>query len=195
VGLVPAHDLPLQATLSFEACPDDIALTYLECVALTEGYAVTRDMLADLHKPLHLPLTTDASDDLLSSRINSTLPVTDIRRSINQLQYVCQGCPEDTVNSDVNSSQTSESPGFIDDSGGLLDLDQLQDCEYSVAASPLPIENVAEYDKGPARAHTSFLQALTRMSDALSAADSYVRRRPETSLEVSAARGWCSSED
>ncbi|KLO14951.1 hypothetical protein SCHPADRAFT_789708, partial [Schizopora paradoxa] len=43
VGLVPVHDLPLQATLSFEASPDDIALTYLECVALSEGYAVTRD--------------------------------------------------------------------------------------------------------------------------------------------------------
>lgn len=188
MGLVPVYDLPLQATLSFEACPDDIALTYLDCVALSEGYAVTRNVLADVHKPLHPPLTTDASDDLLSSRFNTTSLVTDLRRSINQLQYLCQGSQGNTVNSDVNSRQADNSNNFLRDNDELLDLDHLQDWEYCVA-SPLPIESVSEHDNGPARAHTSLFHNLTRMSDALSAADSYIRRRPESSLEVSARIG------
>ena len=190
MGLVPVHDLPLQATLSFEASPDDIALTYLECVALSEGYAVTRDVLADVHKPLHLPLTTDTSDDLLSSRMNTILPVTDIRRSINQLQYLCKGCSgDDGVNDGVDRR-----PSLVDacsafhNGDELWDLEQLQDWEYSVASSA-PNESVSEHDNGPARAHTSLLEDLTRMSDALSAADSHVRRRPESSLEVSAVIG------
>lgn len=192
--MVPVHDLPLQATLSFEACPDDIALTYLECVALSEGYAVTRDVLADIHKALHLPLTTDTSDDLLSSRFNTSLPVTDVRRSINQLQFLCKGSSGNTVKNDADAGQLDASSSVLHVGSELRDLEQLQDWEYGVARH-LPNESVSEHENGPARAHTSLLHDLTRMSDALSAADSHVRRRPESSLEVSAPIGQGSSDD
>lgn len=196
MGLVPVHDLPLQATLSFEASPDDIALTYLECVALSEGYAVTRDVLADVHKPLHLPLTTDTSDDLISSRFNASLPVTDIRRSINQLQYLCKGYSEDTIHCDVDVGQVDPPSGLLHYGDELRDPEQLHDWEYGVAPA-LPNESNLEHNNGHARARTSSLQVrdLTRMSDALSAADSHVRRRPESSLEVSERISQGSSDD
>ncbi|KAG1755688.1 hypothetical protein EDB19DRAFT_1624441 [Suillus lakei] len=86
--LVPVADLPLQSVLAFQPCPSEPAVTFLQCLCLTQGYAIPRDKLIQLYETTHIVQSMDLPDAPLNPR-TETLPLPDLRRSITQLQLIC----------------------------------------------------------------------------------------------------------
>ena len=119
-SLVPTLELPLQTILTFQACPAQVAASYLQGLCSAEGYLVERDSLLGLYD-----LTCKSTDIPLSSFARvSDFPVPDLRRTINCLQLRCStigaippsGCivewhtePEYSIEYLSNQSQTRQS--------------------------------------------------------------------------------------
>lgn len=88
IQLVPVADLPLQTVLRFQPCPSGPAVTFLQCLCLTEGYAIPREKLTQLYETTYTTQNMDLPDAPLNPR-TEPLPLPDLRRSITQLQLMC----------------------------------------------------------------------------------------------------------
>ncbi|KAG1754043.1 uncharacterized protein EDB91DRAFT_1043911, partial [Suillus paluster] len=88
IKLVPTTDLPLQSVLRFQPCPSGPAVTFLQCLCLTEGCAVPREKLIQLYETTYTTQSMDLPDAPLNPR-TEPLPSPDLRRSITQLQLIC----------------------------------------------------------------------------------------------------------
>ncbi|OAX43492.1 hypothetical protein K503DRAFT_847156 [Rhizopogon vinicolor AM-OR11-026] len=88
IQLVPIADLPLQTVLRFQPCPSGPAVTFLQCLCLTEGYAIPREKLTQIYETTHTTQSMDLPDVPLNPR-TEPLPLPDLRRSITQLQMIC----------------------------------------------------------------------------------------------------------
>ncbi|WFC96077.1 hypothetical protein MBRA1_002733 [Malassezia brasiliensis] len=98
VGRVPVAELPIQTTLSFAAPPLDVGATYLQLVALAEGYIVSQASMRTLYAqtcaaphafggsgPVH-PGCEAYADGRTDAR---GAPAYDLRAALMQLQWVC----------------------------------------------------------------------------------------------------------
>jgi hypothetical protein len=85
ISLVPTLDLPLQTTLTFQACPAPVATSYLQCLCAAEGYLVEQDSLLKLYNSTCKCTDIPSS----SSAMLVNFPVPDLRRTINCLQLRC----------------------------------------------------------------------------------------------------------
>ncbi|KAG1907183.1 uncharacterized protein F5891DRAFT_1000463 [Suillus fuscotomentosus] len=88
IKLVPVADLPLQSVLTFQPCPSEPAVTFLQCLCATQGYAIPRDKLIQLYETTYIVQSMDLPDAPLNPR-TEPLPPPDLRRSITQLQLIC----------------------------------------------------------------------------------------------------------
>ncbi|KAG2141705.1 uncharacterized protein EDB93DRAFT_1089065 [Suillus bovinus] len=88
ITLVPVADLPLQSVLTFQPCPSEPAVTFLQCLCVTQGYAIPRYKLIQLYETTHIVQSMDLPDAPLNPR-TEPLPPPDLRRSITQLQLIC----------------------------------------------------------------------------------------------------------
>jgi len=70
--VLPLEDLPIQAHLVFEPCPESLAQSYLRCLALAEGHMLDRVALT------RKPLPTEPYPFYL-----------DLRKAINRIQLWC----------------------------------------------------------------------------------------------------------
>ncbi|KAG2348913.1 hypothetical protein BDR05DRAFT_1055839 [Suillus weaverae] len=86
--LVPVADLPLQSVLTFQPCPSEPAVTFLQCLCATQGCAIPRDKLIQLYETTYIVQSMDLPDAPLNPR-TEPLPPPDLRRSITQLQLIC----------------------------------------------------------------------------------------------------------
>ncbi|WFD03209.1 hypothetical protein MOBT1_001898 [Malassezia obtusa] len=94
---VPRAELPIQTTLHFVSPPPDVAATYLQLVALAEGYIVSQ---ASAHA-LYAQTCAAPPDELGSGpvhpgcaayppgRADGDAPAYDLRAALMQLQWVC----------------------------------------------------------------------------------------------------------
>ncbi|KAI3617506.1 hypothetical protein CBS9595_003415 [Malassezia furfur] len=98
VGRVPVAELPIQTTLAFAAPPLDVGATYLQLVALAEGYIVSQASVRTLYAqtraaphafggsgPVH-PGCEAYADGRTDAR---GAPAYDLRAALMQLQWVC----------------------------------------------------------------------------------------------------------
>jgi DNA polymerase III delta prime subunit len=88
IKLVPVADLPLQSVLTFQPCPSEPAVTFLQCLCVTQGYAIPRDKLIQLYETTYIVQSMDLPDAPLNPRTEPP-PLPDLRRSITQLQLIC----------------------------------------------------------------------------------------------------------
>lgn len=88
IKLVPVADLPLQSVLTFQPCPSEPAVTFLQCLCVTQGYAIPRDKLIQLYETTYIVQSMDLPGAPLNPR-TEPLPLPDLRRSITQLQLIC----------------------------------------------------------------------------------------------------------
>ncbi|KAG1820180.1 uncharacterized protein BJ212DRAFT_1338471 [Suillus subaureus] len=88
IKLVPVADLPLQSVLTFQPCPSEPAVTFLQCLCVTQGYAIPRDKLIQLYETTYIVQSMDLPDAPLNPRTEPP-PPPDLRRSITQLQLIC----------------------------------------------------------------------------------------------------------
>ncbi|KAI0081801.1 hypothetical protein K474DRAFT_1703650 [Panus rudis PR-1116 ss-1] len=86
ISMVPLRDLPLQATLTFEPPPVDVAVSYLQTLCDAEGHRGERKILEQLYRWTDDNHEGNASFRSQSSTASISSNAYDIRRSINQLQ-------------------------------------------------------------------------------------------------------------
>lgn len=98
VGRVPVAELPIQTTLTLAAPPLDVGATYLQLVALAEGYIVSQASMRALYAqtcaaphafggsgPVH-----PGCDAYAAGRTDANgAPAYDLRAALMQLQWVC----------------------------------------------------------------------------------------------------------
>ena len=85
---MPLHDLPLQTVLHFDACPADLATSYLQLVCLAQGRVEDSKSLQTLYLTSRAGASPERAQDkhLHIQYIPPAQP--DLRRSLTQLQVV-----------------------------------------------------------------------------------------------------------
>jgi hypothetical protein len=81
-------ELPLQTLLWFFPCPAPLATSYLQSLALAEGYLIDRGAVEKLYASTYAACPADIPDVPLHP-FSSPLPVPDLRRAIHNLQLRC----------------------------------------------------------------------------------------------------------
>ncbi|KAL5508052.1 hypothetical protein ACEPAH_5670 [Sanghuangporus vaninii] len=177
-SLVPSDILPLQTILSFDPCPSDLAIAYLRCMALAEGYAASETHVKSLYgRNFHLDVL-DIHSDLVRSSACPTSPP-DLRQAVNSLQFLCQA--SQGFNNNSPSSSKVPDRNQCDDSA-LSDLSNWNWNRHPTLDSSFPFVSTeqAEIESESARR----IKNLWRVSDALSMIDSYLARSPLRVLET-----------
>ncbi|KAG6817411.1 hypothetical protein H0H87_009056 [Tephrocybe sp. NHM501043] len=90
ISLIPTQDLPLQTILTFQPCRPPLAASYLQALCFSEGHHMfQRDALLRMYEA-SAP-TRDAIDtpDIPNPAISGDLFTPDLRRTINNLQFLC----------------------------------------------------------------------------------------------------------
>ncbi|KAL5487846.1 hypothetical protein ACEPAI_5954 [Sanghuangporus weigelae] len=174
-SLVPSDILPLQTILSFDPCPSDLAIAYLRCMALTEGYAASETHVKSLYgRNFHL----DVLDiHLVRSSACPTSPP-DLRQAINSLQFLCRA--SQGFNNSPSSSKVPDRHQC--DDSALSDLSSWNWNQHPTSDSSFPLVSTeqGEIESESVRR----IRNLWRVSDSLSTIDSYLVRSPLRILET-----------
>ncbi|OCB90873.1 hypothetical protein A7U60_g1897 [Sanghuangporus baumii] len=187
-SLVPSDTLPLQTILSFDPCPSDLAITYLRCMALAEGYAASETHVKSLYgRNFHLDVL-DIHSDLVRSSACPTSPP-DLRQAIHSLQFLCQAS-QGFNNNSLSSSKVPDR-NQCDDSA-LSDLSNWNWNQHPTSDSSFPFVSTeqAEIESESTRR----IKNLWRISDALSMIDSYLARSSLRVLETHSYAAGCLSD-
>lgn len=92
LSLVPLEDLPLQMILHFQACAEHETVSYLQSIALAEGFNLERASLYGLLRESAELISLDVPDEPLHPS-TTELPSADLRQVVQSLQLYCCGGP------------------------------------------------------------------------------------------------------
>ncbi|KAL5527587.1 hypothetical protein ACEPAG_6388 [Sanghuangporus baumii] len=179
-SLVPSDILPLQTILSFDPCPSDLAISYLRCMALTEGYAASETHVKSLYgRNFHLDVL-DIHSDLVRSSTCPTSPP-DLRQAINSLQFLCRAS-QGFNNNSPSSSQVPDR-NQCDDSA-LSDLSSRNWNQHPPSDSSFPSVSTEQAEIESESESVRRIRNLWRISDSVSMIDSCLVQSPLRTLET-----------
>ncbi|KAG6854782.1 hypothetical protein C0991_001209 [Blastosporella zonata] len=90
ISLVPTQDLPLQTILIFQPCAPSLVVSYLQALCFTETRCVVqRDTLFRMYEDSAANIEAIDLPDIPNPATSGDLPAPDLRRTINNLQFIC----------------------------------------------------------------------------------------------------------
>jgi hypothetical protein len=171
VRQVPEELLPLQTTLKFEAPPVSVIASYLQLLGLANDRHISLETAEKIvSSTKHRPISADVPDHPVHPLSFYPAPSVDLRRSINELQFVTRSC---SISAHNYESYEELRTMFVD---GWKELEETL-CDWST---------LMESDKNSkALGDPEGMDRLSQFLDLVSIADSHINRRPEWILEVS----------
>ncbi|KAI5125008.1 hypothetical protein M0805_007432 [Coniferiporia weirii] len=194
LSIIPCDDLPLQKVLAFSPCSSELAASYLQCLALAEGYAATKNHMKALYENSAIDVAI-AAENILCPSAHQPSPTPDLRRAINSLQFLClgdRGLKEipPGVAAAVGQERLA-SYNVQEDEEVLHNLWEL-DWPYNIMSEAQLSPDVQAEPRNHANA--SQFHRLWQISDMMSVIDSDLSRRPSTVLEMHSSEGMPSSD-
>lgn len=191
-SMIPLDDLGLQLVedgastlryLPFDAPSPELAVPFLELIALREGHILSRTAVSSLYaSTIHassLPwLTRGAADPLPHPFPTMPDPAADLRHALTQLQFSCQWGIGDTLGG-IGWAQSSGENETVWSVGALPSVEPPKDLHLAHARR---LE--ADQDSATIEDKTT-ISTIDAVVDSLSFADAYVSRRNVVLLEVS----------
>jgi len=166
--------LPLQARLSFKIPPQAVLSSYLRLLGLVNGRHISEETAERIvTSSRYHPISADVPDHPVHPLPYQQAPSLDLRRSINELQFVSRIC--------------SISPHDLD---GYQDLRTMYIDRWNELEETLCDWNTGMGEDDTARGNLATpeeddIHALSRFVDVVSVVDSHINRRPAWKLEVS----------
>ena len=183
---IPYGEIPLQTTLTFRPPPVALATTYLQSLALREGFTIPRESLAALYESTFPVSMHDLLHELqVGATVNPQLPVSDLHRALHRLQYLCQSHPsagrervEIAAHEDIEEPTRLPLASFspeIDGDDEMTDWGTIDQHSHprSIACDS---ERQGCLPRSP-REEREMWQELRRITEAFSFADGHLRRK------------------